>query len=261
MTGTLGEADRAKRAAAAQAVALVRTGMRVGLGTGSTAAFFVRLLAERAKAEGLALSCVATSEATHDLAARCGLEVGPLDGRPLDLTIDGADEIDGALRLVKGGGGALLREKIVAYASERMVVIADAGKRVPVLGAFPLPVEVVRFGWEATRAAIARVLLEADVEGRDIALRLDGTQPLVTDEGHHILDLKLGRIGAPETLSTALLALPGVVEHGLFLGIAERAILGHPDGSTTEVGPAGEPGLTPEEARAWAEELTRSLEQ
>jgi ribose 5-phosphate isomerase A len=252
MAEALGDADRAKRAAAAQAVALVQPGMKLGLGTGSTAAWFVRLLGERAASEDLRLTCVATSEATARLAAACGLAVVPLDEvMRLDLTVDGADEVDGEMRLIKGGGAALLREKIVAAASDRMVVIADEGKRVPVLGAFPLPVEVVRFGWESTRAAVRRVLL----------VRMKGSAPLITDEGHHILDLHLGRIGNPAALSAALLAVPGVVEHGLFLGMAERAILGRPDGSCLEVGPGGEPGLTPEEARIWAEELTRSVEQ
>jgi ribose 5-phosphate isomerase A len=256
------DTDLAKRAAAERAVALVMPGMTVGLGTGSTAAQFVTLLAERASRETLDLTCVATSEATAALATDHGLTVIDLaGGTRIDLTVDGADEIDGALRLVKGGGAALLREKIVAHASDRMVVIADASKRVAVLGAFPLPVEVVRFGHEATRNAIRRLLIDADVDGRDVTLRMDGAAPLVTDEGHHILDLKLKRICDPTALSTALLAVPGVVEHGLFIGMADVAILGRTDGSAVELGAAGEPGLTPEEARAWAEEMTRSIEQ
>jgi ribose 5-phosphate isomerase A len=139
-------------------------------------------------------------------------------------------------------------------------VIADESKRVATLGAFPLPVEVVRFAWRTTKAAVTAVLADADVDGREVALRLAGEAPRLTDEGHMILDLSLGRIGAPDRLAAALLAIPGVVEHGLFLGMAERAILGRADGTCTSVGPGGEPGLTPEEARAWAEELTRSIE-
>jgi ribose 5-phosphate isomerase A len=257
-----GGRDAGKRAAAARAVALVEPGMKLGLGTGSTAAIFVELLAERARGEALDVVCVATSEATAGLAVRSGLRVEDLDGvMRLDLTVDGADEVDSALRLIKGGGAALLREKIVAHASDRLAVIADEGKRVAVLGAFPLPVEVVRFGRAATEAAVRRVLLEADVDGREVAVRMDGGAPLVTDEGHHILDLRLGRIGDPAALSSALLAVPGVVETGLFLGMAERAILGRADGTASEIGGGGEPGLTPEEARIWAEEMTRSIEQ
>jgi ribose 5-phosphate isomerase A len=260
---TMDEADRAKRAAAERAVALVAPGMRLGLGSGSTAAWFVRLLAERRLAD---LTCVATSSATAALAAELGLTVRELDevGR-LDLAVDGADEVDPARRLIKGGGGALLREKIVATASDRFVVIADAGKRVATLGAFPLPVEVVRFGVAATARGIERALAGADVDGRTARLRLDGETAFVTDEGHHILDLHLRRIGEPSALAAALSGVPGVVEHGLFLGMAERVILGRADGSTSELAPPGEPGaepgLTPEEARIWAEELTRAVEQ
>jgi ribose 5-phosphate isomerase A len=256
------DVERAKRAAAERAVTLVEPGMTVGLGTGSTAAHFVELLAARAAAEALDLACVATSEATAALATARGLRVVPLDGSVrIDLTVDGADEVDGTLRLIKGGGAALLREKIVANASERMVVIADAGKRVATLGAFPLPVEVVRFGLGATRAAVQRLLLEADVDERKIVVRMADDAPLVTDEGHHILDLHLTRIGNPPALGAALVAVPGVVEHGLFIGMAERAILGRADGTVTELAADGEPGLTPSEARSWAEELTRSVEQ
>jgi ribose 5-phosphate isomerase A len=255
------ERDRAKLAAAAQAVELVQAGMRLGLGTGSTAAHFLRGLAERAERERLGLVCVATSVATAELAERLGLDLRDLDavGR-LDMTIDGADEIDGAMRLIKGGGAALLREKIVAHASDRMVVIADEGKRVPVLGAFPLPVEVVRFGWQATRRAVEAVIADADVDGREVTLRMVGQVPLVTDEGNHILDLHLERIRDPERLAARLVEIPGVVETGLFLGMADGVILGRADGSCARVGGTGEAGLDEREARAWAEELTRSIE-
>jgi ribose 5-phosphate isomerase A len=257
-----GGRDEGKRAAAARALGLVENGMKLGLGTGSTAAVFVELLAERARSEGLDLVCVATSEATARLAIERGLRVVDLDeAMRLDLTVDGADEVDGALRLIKGGGAALLREKIVAHASDRFVVIADDSKRVAVLGAFPLPVEVVRFGAGATQAAVRRALSLADVDRREVSLRMAGGAPLLTDEGHHILDLNLGRIADPAALSAALLAVPGVAETGLFLGMAERAILGHGDGTASEVSCGGEPGLTPAEARTWAEELTRSVEQ
>ncbi len=238
-----GSADRAKKAAAEQAVRLVERRMKVGLGTGSTAAWFVRMLAERSAREDLDLICVATSNATAELARDNGLTVVELAGNlRLDLTVDGADEVDDELRMIKGGGAALLREKIVACASDRMVAIADASKRVPALGAFPLPVEVVRFGWEVTRATIGEILADAEVEGREITLRMAGEVPLVTDEGHYILDLHLKRIGDPEWLATTVATVPGVVEHGLFLDIAERAILGHADGTTAELSRGSAPG-------------------
>jgi ribose 5-phosphate isomerase A len=222
--------DDFKRQAAEHAVSLVEDGMTLGIGTGSTAAHLVNLLGQRVKA-GLSVVCVPTSEATRAQAERLGIPLTDLDQQPsLDLTIDGADEIDPELRLIKGGGGALLREKIVAMASDRMVVIADHSKRVATLGAFPLPVEVVRFGLAASRNLIEALAAEAGCTG-EIALRQrpDG-QPFVTDSGHLILDCKFGRIAAPEALASALKAVPGVVEHGLFLGIADAAILAGPDG-------------------------------
>ncbi|GJE58788.1 ribose-5-phosphate isomerase RpiA [Methylobacterium trifolii] len=214
-----------RRAAAARALDLVRPGMRLGLGTGSTAAAFVDLLGERVRA-GLDVVGVPTSEATHAAATRAGIRLATLDEMPeLDLTVDGADEVDGALRLIKGGGAALLREKIVACASRRMVVIADAAKRVETLGAFPLPIEVNAFGLRATQIAVEAALAAAGCRGA-VRLRLAGDgSPLATDGGHRILDAHLGRIPDPEALSGALWAVPGVVEHGLFLGIATMAIL------------------------------------
>lgn len=230
--------DLAKRAAAARAVELVEEGMTLGLGTGSTAEWFVRLLAERVRETGLKVTGVATSTATETLARDRGLTVVALEeAGPIDLTVDGADEADLRLNLVKGGGGALLREKIVAAASARMVVIAQAAKQVKRLGAFPLPVEVVRFGWPLTRAAVEDVLGRANVGGREIVLRETGSGPLVTEEGHHILDLHLKWIEDPSALALALNALPGVVDHGLFLGMAERVIFGRADGTTEDVGP------------------------
>ena len=230
------EVDPAKLAAARAAVALVQDGMRLGLGTGSTASVMVRELATRVEAEGLRLRCAATSKATADLAESLGLRIEPLDAIGwLDLTIDGADEVDGQLHLIKGGGAAHLREKIVAAASDRMVVIADPGKVVETLGAFPLPVEVLEFGFETTRKLIRRALEGLDLGGRDVMQRLRGSEPLVTDEGNLILDLHLGEIPDPVALARALSAIPGVVEHGLFLGMCDLAIIGRPDGGVTEL--------------------------
>jgi ribose 5-phosphate isomerase A len=223
-------ADQYKRQAAEHAIALVDDGMALGLGTGTTAAHFVDLLGQRIKA-GLKVVCVPTSEATRAQAEGLGIALVDLDRRPsLDLTIDGADEIDPELRLIKGGGGALLREKIVAMASDRMVVIADHSKRVPMLGAFPLPVEIVRFGATATRNMVEALAAEAGCAG-EISLRMlaDG-QPYLTDSGHYILDCAFGRIAQPEALDEALKLVPGMVESGLFLGIADAAIIAGPDG-------------------------------
>ena len=244
--------DRAKRAAGRRAAAMVEDGMRVGLGTGSTARCLIERLGERVREEGLSIRAVPTSTATARLAEKEGIELADLnDLGGLDIAIDGADELDARLSLIKGGGGALLREKIVAAASERMVVIADAAKRVAALGAFPLPVEVIPFGWRPARDQIEDVLSAGDVLGQDIALRMDGDAPYRTDEGNHILDLALSRIGVPERLAAALNRIPGVVEHGLFIGLADLAILGLPDGSVEMVGPGGEPRreAAPEEER------------
>jgi ribose 5-phosphate isomerase A len=217
--------DLLKRAAAERAAALVGEGMRVGLGTGSTAAHLVAVLGERVRG-GLAMVAVPTSEATRRQAEGEGIPLTTLDDTPeLDITIDGADEIDGALRLIKGGGGALLREKIVAAASRRMIVIADGSKRVERLGRFPLPVEVVSFGLGSTRRAVEAAFARSGCPG-DTRLRTakDG-KPFLTDGGHFILDAPLGAIPDPEALASALAAIPGVVEHGLFLGLATGAIL------------------------------------
>ncbi|SNR25773.1 ribose-5-phosphate isomerase RpiA [Paracoccus sediminis] len=226
------EPDPAKLAAARAAVALVQDGMKLGLGTGSTASVMVRVLADRARAEGLRLRCAATSLATCELAESLGLSIESLDRIGwLDMTIDGADEIDPDLHLIKGGGGAHLREKIVAAASKRMVVIADPAKVVEQLGVFPLPVEVVQFGFETTRTLIRRALTDLDLGDRDVLHRLKGSDPWVTDEGNWILDLHLACIPDPVALARALSAIPGVVEHGLFLGMCQLAIIGKPDGT------------------------------
>jgi ribose 5-phosphate isomerase A len=221
--------DDQRRRAAEAAIGEVRPGMKLGLGTGRTADHFVRLLGAKVRG-GLDVVGVPTSEKTARLAEAEGIPLTTLDAEPaLDLTIDGADEIDSRLRLIKGGGGALLREKIVAAASARMLVVVDAAKFVGTLGAFPLPIEVVPFGLGATRRAIEAAIEHLDLGG-DIALRRTGDQPFLTDGGHHILDASLGRIPEPEALSAALAAIPGVVEHGLFLGLASAAIIGRDDG-------------------------------
>jgi ribose 5-phosphate isomerase A len=212
-----------KREAARRALDLVEPGMRLGLGTGTTAHHFVDLLGEKI-AGGLKVRCVATSEATHKQAEGLGIPMTTLDVMPeLDLTVDGADEVDFELRLIKGGGGALLREKIVAAASRSMAVIADSSKLVPRLGAFPLPVEVVPFGLTATRGHIEKAFESLGLSG-GIVLR-GGVSPYVTDGGHFILDCALGAIPDPERLAAALSTVPGVVEHGLFIGYARAAFI------------------------------------
>jgi ribose 5-phosphate isomerase A len=224
--------DALKAAAAERALTYVEPGMRLGLGTGSTAARFVDALGKKVAA-GLDVLCVATSEATQMQAEKLGMRMSTLDETPfLDLTVDGADELDGELRLIKGGGGALLREKIVATSSGRMLVIADASKKVDMLGAFPLPLEVVPFGLTATRTMITALAADVGCEG-DIKVRmLDGGKPFLTDGGNLILDCHFGRIEEPEDLDEALKLIPGVVENGLFIGIADLAIVAGAGGIT-----------------------------
>jgi ribose 5-phosphate isomerase A len=217
--------DAQKRAAAARALDFVRPGMRLGLGTGSTARPFVELLAERVRA-GLNVVAVPTSEETRAQAERLGLPLTTLDETPeLDMTVDGADEIAPDLTLIKGGGGALLREKIVASASARMVVIADESKWVSVLGRFPLPVEVVQFGLAATRRAVEAACAAAGSPGPALLRRGKDGHAFVTDSGHWILDAALERIPDPTALAQRLSAIAGVVEHGLFIGLAQTAVL------------------------------------
>ncbi len=231
MPPDLSPIDRAKRAAALRAAEFVEDGMRVGLGTGSTAAWLVKRLGEMVRGEGLTIRGVPTSEQTADLARAEGIDVITLDeAQRLDLTIDGTDEFDAELTLIKGGGGALLREKIVATASDRMIVIADTGKQVDTLGAFPLPVEVIPFGWQQHPALIEETLISMDVAGREVALRGGAEAPFVTDEGNHILDLHLGRIGNPRQLAMVLNQIPGVVENGLFIDLCDVVVLGAEDG-------------------------------
>jgi len=226
-------ADAQKRAAAARAVEFVRPGMRLGLGTGSTAKHFVDLVGERVRA-GLDVIAVPTSEATRAQAAQCGIPLTTLDETPaLDLTVDGADEIGPDLVLIKGGGGALLREKIVAAASARMIVIADDSKMVEVLGRFPLPIEVAPFGYGATEKAVHNAIAALQKPGPMTLRRGKDGHPFVTDGGHWIIDAALGRIDDPAAMAHALAAVPGVMEHGLFVGLAQMAILAGPDGVRT----------------------------
>lgn len=217
--------DQLKRQAAARALEAVRDGMKLGLGTGSTAKHFVELLGEKVRA-GLDVVGVPTSEATRADALRCGISLTSLDEIDrLDLTVDGADEIDPKLNLIKGGGGALLREKIVAAASDRMIVIADDTKWVDTLGRFPLPIEVIPFGLAATRRALNGAFAEAGVSGQMDLRRAKDGHVFVTDGGHWIVDAHLGCIADPPRLARLLAAIPGVVEHGLFVGLASTAIL------------------------------------
>lgn len=217
-----------KQKAALRALEQVTSGMKLGLGTGSTARYFVDGLGAKV-AHGLQVICVPTSEATRAQAESLNIPLAELgDLQRLDLTVDGADEMDAQLRLVKGGGGALLREKIVAAASNAMIVIADDSKLVDNLGAFALPVEVNMFAHQATAQAIADVLHQTGNAG-DITLR-GGADAFVTDGGHYIYDCHLGRVNNIEQLASALLNVPGVVEHGLFLGYATAAVLAGSDG-------------------------------
>jgi ribose 5-phosphate isomerase A len=217
--------DAQKRAAAMAAVKLVEDGMTLGLGTGSTAAWFVTLLGERVQ-QGLRVRGVPTSEATAKQARACGIEVISLDqvgfgqGRGIDLCVDGVDEVDGQKRAIKGGGGALLREKIVAAASARVVYIADASKRVETLGAFSLPVEVIPFAAAFVQSRIAALGCEPVLRCTDIGTTFR------TDESNVILDCPFGRIDDPESLAAELSLIPGVVEHGLFLGMIDEMLFG-----------------------------------
>ena len=243
MATNLDPADRAKFASAEGALSFIEDGMRLGLGTGSTAAWLVRLLAEKVQSEKLDITCVPTSSRTKDLAQSLGLKVTTLDSVGwLDLTIDGADEFDPELNLIKGGGGALLQEKIVATASDQMLVISDDSKQVASLGAFPLPVEVVRFGWETTKAIIEDALSDVDVVGTNATLRLSQEAPYITDEGHYIVDLHCRKIEDPMALSVLLNQIPGVVETGLFVDVADAVCIGYASGEHRIMRPVSEDG-------------------
>jgi ribose 5-phosphate isomerase A len=214
-----------KRQAAARALEHVSSGMRLGLGTGSTAKHFVDLLGERVRG-GLDVIGVPTSEVTRAQALGLGIRLTTLDEIDrLDLTIDGADEIEPSLNVIKGGGGALLREKIVAAASDRMIVIADESKWVDTLGRFPLPVEVIPFGLAATRRAIEKAFAQSGVSGQMAVRKGKDGHVFVTDGGHWIVDAHLERITDAPRLAGSLNAIPGVVEHGLFIGLASTVVL------------------------------------
>jgi ribose 5-phosphate isomerase A len=225
------DANEYRRQAAAEALKLVDSGMVLGLGTGSTALAFVGLLAERLKTEKLDLTCIATSEQTREFAEKNGIKIADFNAiTDVDLTIDGADEIDHHLNLIKGGGGALLREKIVAMASDRVCIIADSSKWVKQLGAFPLPIEIVDFGLAATMAMIQTAGDDAGCHG-EIKLRRTAAGELYrTDGGHLIADCAFNAIPDVETLADLLDIVPGVVEHGLFLGIADDVVIAGPEG-------------------------------
>jgi ribose 5-phosphate isomerase A len=227
------EADLAKFNAAQAALDYIKDGMVVGLGTGSTSAHFVRALGQRVR-QGLRIRGVPTSEATRNLAEQEGVPLVEISQvSAIDVDVDGADEVDTAFRLVKGGGGALLREKIVAAASKRMVVIADESKWVETLGAFPLPVEVTRFGFTMTQQRVAEALRKTGCAGDEVVLRISGkaNEPVITDGGNYILDAHVQRIANAEALATELQAIAGVVEHGLFIGLAQTVILGKAKGA------------------------------
>ena len=211
--------DQEKEAAARASLRFVHDGDIVGLGTGSTAARAVRLLGERVRA-GLKIRGIPTSVQTKDLATSVGIPLATLDEfQQIDVTIDGADEVDPQLRLIKGGGGALLREKIIASASQQLVIIADSSKQVVVLGKFPLPVEVIPFAQALIGKGIAAL-------GASVKLRQSANgNPFVTDEGHHILDCSFGQIPDPPALARKLEAMPGVVEHGLFIAMASVVLI------------------------------------
>ena len=221
-----------KQAAAKAALDYVKPQMKIGLGTGSTASHFVRLLGEKVK-EGLEILAVPTSEATRKLAQDLKIPLTNLENHPfLDLTVDGADEFDDNFQLIKGGGGALLVEKIVASSSRHMVVIADESKQVKMLGRFPLPVEVVPFGVKATAWKIERALRICKLEGK-LALRVQDGKPFRTDAGNVIIDVALGKIPEPERLSNLLSITPGIVDHGLFIGICGIILVAGKDGVKT----------------------------
>ena len=223
MATDLKRADQEKEAAARASLRFMKSGQVVGLGTGSTAASFIRLLAEQVK-NGLRIRGIPTSVRSRELAESLGIPLTTLDEcQEIDVTVDGADEVDPELRLIKGGGGALLREKVVASATRHLVIVADATKQVPRLGKFPLPVEVIRFAQALVAKKIAAL-------GADVRLRLqaNGT-PYVTDESNHIFDCRFDEIADADNLARQLSDMPGIVEHGLFIGMASTVLLAKGD--------------------------------
>ena len=226
--------EAGKKRAAEQAATHVERGMTLGLGTGSTAKYFVEVMGERIK-EGWALRGIPTSEETMRQAQSLGIEIiTPDETTTIDLAVDGADEADPQLNLIKGGGGALLREKIVASAARQFIVIADRSKRVATLGAFPLPVEIDNFGWALTVKKLREVFAGQGFQNPKLNLRAAQGEPILSDGGNLIVDCALERIDSPATLDKALLEIPGVVETGLFCGIADIIIYGGADGVSTE---------------------------
>lgn len=233
MTLDLSPAEIGKVTSARRALDYVQPDMKLGLGTGSTAAWLVKLLAHEVKNNGLKISACATSSVTTQLAESLGIKIHALDALgQLDLAIDGADEFDPEFNLIKGGGGALLQEKIVETAADKLVVITDASKQVQNLGAFALPVEVVKFGWETTQRLVKEAISYQDVDNHAVTRR-GGDTPFVTDEGHYILDLQLDRIGNPRQVSNALLNIAGVVETGLFIDMADVIVMGDANGTAS----------------------------
>lgn len=228
--------DEQKRRAGEAALAYIQDGMTVGLGTGSTAEHFIKALGVEVSA-GLEIQAVPTSMRSENLARALGIPLTEIEGASeINVTVDGADEIDPHLALIKGGGGALLREKIVASASQQMIVIADQSKMVPRLGQFPLPIEIVRFGVAATTEHLFWTLRECGVEPEWVRLRetkASNPAPFITDSGNLIIDCGCGAIPDAEALATALSAIPGVVEHGIFIRLASMALIGTPQGVET----------------------------
>jgi len=223
MANDSSSSNREKEVAARASLRFVRDGQIVGLGTGSTAAYAVRLLGEHVRA-GLKIRGIPTSVHTKELATSLGIPLTTLEEfQQIDVTIDGADEVDPQLNLIKGGGGALLREKIIASATRQLVIIGDSGKKVPMLGKFPLPVEIIPFAQPLLAKRIAAL-------GATLGLRQDTSgKPFVTDEGHHILDCQFGQISDPPGLARQLEAMPGVVEHGLFIAMASVVLIAKGD--------------------------------
>lgn len=234
MIDHLSLSDRSKYACALRASALVENGMKVGLGTGSTAYWLVYHLAERVRSEGLEFVGVPTSNKTREQAQAEGLKLISMDdaGR-LDITIDGADEFDQSMNLIKGGGGAHLQEKIVAFGSDRMVVIADETKKVNKLGKFPLPVEVLKFGSASSQKQIEELLIAQNYKDFTVQMRMEKNNPFITDEGNYIFDLNLGEIQNPRKLCVDLNIIPGVVENGLFIDVCKAVVIGYSDGTAT----------------------------
>ena len=250
MTLDLSPAEIGKVTSARRALDFVKPDMKLGLGTGSTAAW---LLAHEVRENGLKIDACATSSATTALAESLGIKIHPLDDLgQLDLAIDGADEFDPAFNLIKGGGAALLQEKIVETAADKLVIITDASKQVQHLGAFALPVEVVKFSWATTQRLVEEVLSFQNVDNR-VVTRRGGDTPIITDEGHYILDLQLGRIGNPRQMSDALLNIAGVVETGLFLDMADAIVMGDANGTASVLNKSDNSGNWIDTAIDWAD--------